>query len=279
MRINHRLLSLSLSILTSFCSVNAWSSDLTLPTLTQDDFNSIMRELSANATLHNVAPPSSMGSIFGFELGIVGGAAATPDIDGLVKKTSSGTSVGYLPHVGLIGAVTVPFGITGELAFIPKVDTGDIKFQQLAVALKWTLTDTLLPVLPVNIAVRGFMTKTEFSFQQIINNASTGGLDVNASVTHDNTVSGLQLMVSPKFIPVIEPYAGIGAIKANAKLGVNAATGTLFDFTNAQSAETSPTSTQVFLGVEARMLLVALGFEYSRIFDTNTYTGKLSFKF
>lgn len=264
-----RSLAVCLAVFGSLLSLNSQASTPQFPTLSQGDFDNVIREMSANGLLHTVTPPSSYGSIFGFELGLVGGATRTPDIDALVKQASADAETKYLPHAGLLGAVSIPFGITGEALLVPKTEVSGVKYQQYALALKWN-ADTLLPVSPVNIALRGFLSKTEMSFDQTLSG-------VNSTIKYDGTVTGLHVFVSPKLIPVIEPYAGIGFVSATGKL--NASAGNLFNFTASQEAESSPTSTHIIIGADVRLLLIGFGLEYNRAFGTDSYTGKLSLKF
>ncbi len=249
---------------------------LELRDLSQEDFDKVIREVSANTSLHSVTAPSSLGSIFGFELGVVGGLTRTPEIDALAKEASSSAELKNLPHAALIGAVTVPGGITAEVMFLPKISAQGLDYQQYAAAVKWTLTDHVIP-LPVNIAARGFMAKSEFSFKQVMNDPVLG-TPVDTLITSDNTVMGAQLLVSPKLIPIIEPYIGVGYVSAKGKMNVSG-NARLFDFTNNQSAESQPTSSQLLVGADIRLLLIGIGAEYTRAFGTDSVTAKFSLKF
>jgi hypothetical protein len=249
-------------------ATKAYAATPTFNNLTQAEFNKIMREFSANSSWHSVTPPSSMGNIFGLELGVVAGTTNTPDIDAIVKQTAPGTDVKMIPHASLLGVVSIPFGITAEVMMLPKFDISGLTYQQYGGALKWT---TGLMVLPVNLAVRGFMTKSELTFKQTVSSVDT-------TITQDGSVSGLQLMVSPKLIPIIEPYAGIGYVSATSKMTA-VGSSSIFGFTSAQSAEFKPTSTQLILGADVRLLLIGFGFEYERSFETESLTAKFSLKF
>lgn len=247
--------------------------------LSQQDFDSIGKELSANTTLHNVMGAAGLGSIFGFEVGLVAGVATTKEIERLVKEASPSTEVSVIPHAGLVGAVTVPFGLTAELAIVPTVKAEGAEYSSFAGAVKWALSDGLLPIIPFNLAVRGFLANSEFKFNQTINNASTGNVPTNVNVSYEGSVMGLQLLASPK-LPIVEPYVGLGYLSGKGDLGVSgSATATFFDFTSAQSATTKPTSSQFLAGLNVRLMLLSLGAEYSRAFGADTFTGKLALAF
>lgn len=245
--------------------------------LSQGDFDNAIRELSGNSTYHSVTGAGTLGSIFGIEVGVVGGLTSTPEINAYSKRVDASADISRLPHASLLVGVSVPMGFTGELLLFPEVTLSDIKYQQFGGSVKWTATELL--VLPFNLAVRGFVTSNKMSFQQTLNNASTGNTPVQVTVAQDNSQMGLQLLASPN-LPFIEPYAGVGFIKATGKLAVSGATtGTIFNFTSAQSAESSPTTTQFLLGINANLLILNLGLEYSRAFATDSYNFKLGFRF
>jgi hypothetical protein len=270
----------ALSAFALFLPQTSFGATPALPQLTEADFTSVIRDLTANTSMHSVTAPSGLGSIWGFEIGVVGGATSSPNLNRLVSQQSPGTEFKYLPHAGVLGAVTVPFGITVEATFVPKVTASGVDYTSYAAALKWNASEVFPDVLPLNVGIRGFVAGSEISFSQVINNNSTGGQDVNGSVKYAGQVTGLQLLASPKYIPVIEPYLGVGYLMGKGKIDVNAVGGTtLFQFTQAQSAESNPNSSQLLVGIDLRALILGFGLEYSRAFDTDSYTAKLSLKF
>lgn len=243
-----------------------------LPDLSQQDFDNVIREFTASTNYHSATPASSMGSIFGVEVGVVAGVTNTPEVNKLVGQASPGSSLSAIPHAGLLAAVTTPIAVTLEGVYLPTISQKDMKIENYGIGVKWTPTDSIF-LLPVNISLRGFMTKTQFHFDQQIGGGGTG------TVTYDGQVTGLQILASPKIIPILEPYAGFGVLNGKGKLSVSGTAGNIFQFTNSQSAEASPTSTQILIGADIRLLLIGFGVEYSRAFDTETYTGKFSLKF
>ncbi len=245
--------------------------------LSQGDFDKAIRELSANSSYHSVTGAGTLGTIFGFEVALVGGLTNTPDINSFSKQVDASADIGRLPHAALLLGASVPLGFTGELMLFPESTFGSVKYQQFGASLKWTATELL--VLPFNLAVRGFMTTNKISFNQVLQNSSTGNIPTNVTVTQDNNQIGLQLLASPN-LPIVEPYIGVGTIKANGKLAVSGTTtGTIFGFTNAQSAESSPISTQLLIGANVNLLIFNFGLEWSRAFDRDSYNMKLGFRF
>lgn len=268
------------TILLAAIFLTLWTSqsraDFNLNYISQTQFNDTIRELSANGNWASVTPPSSLGSIFGVELGVVGGATDTPSLDAIVYQ-QSGQNLKLLPHASLMAQLTIPLAITFEATYVPKTTLSGASYQMTGGAVKWTPTDGIM-ILPVNLAFRGFYTSTELSFSQTINNV-TVTTPVTGTIKYGGQVSGVQVMVSPKLIPILEPYAGVGYLTGKGKFDVTASTGTIFDFTSSQSSEATNSSSQVFFGLDIRLLLLSFGAEYSQAFGTKTYNARLSLRF
>ncbi len=265
-----RLLSpLLLSLILPFQSANAAP---TFTNLSGDDFDKISRELSGNFMHHSVQGAAPLGAIFGFEVGLVAGQEPTPNISSIVKA-QSGSDFPNLYHAGILGVVSVPFGLTGEAMILPKQSSSNGDFQSTSLALKLSLNKDLLKFLPFNLALRGFSSNSNFSFTQVMSGA-------NATVQNTNTVTGVQLLLSPS-LPIVEPYVGVGYLTSKNTLNVTGVSTSIFapGYTTAQSADNSLTTTQLFAGVTAKLLFFSLGAEYSNAFGANTYTGKLAFGF
>ncbi len=244
--------------------------------LSQTDFDNAIREMSANSTYHSVSGASTLGTVFGFEFGVIAGLSNSPKINELSKQVDSSADISRLPHGVLKIAASVPLGFTGEILFFPETTFSNIKYSQFGGSLKWTTSPAMLPF---NLAVRGFVTGNKMSFDQTLQNASTGNVPTAVTVREENSQLGLQFLASPS-LPFVEPYAGVGFVKANGKLAVSGtSTGTIFSFTNAQSAESAPTTVQYLLGVNVNLLIVNLGLEYMRAFDTDTYNAKIALTF
>jgi hypothetical protein len=238
--------------------------------LSQADVDAIAKEWSSNSMLHTVMPPSSMGDVFGFQVGLVAGITKTPEIERLVKENAPTAEANPAPHAGILAAVSVPFGISGELVVLPEFKTQDVSYKQMSAAIKWTITDVVETPIPINIAARAFVSNSDFTFRQTVTGTT---LDVE----YDGRVSGLQFLVSPKLVPVFEPYAGIGLLRAQGDLK---ASGTgIFDIASSTQMSSKPSTTQLILGIEAKLLIMRLGLEYSTAFDTSNLTAKLAFGF
>jgi hypothetical protein len=226
--------------------------------------------MSANFTHNSMLGASKMGEIFGFQFGFTAGQTSTPKTNDIVKR-NAGAELPNLYNLGLIAAVGIPFGISAELVLFPEMTMSDAKFSTTSMAIKYNINE-VIPVLPINLAVRGIYSTSKFSFDQTLSS-------VPASVSNKNTVSGLQLLISP-MLPFVEPYLGVGFLNGSNDLSVTG-TGTIFDnsFTVSQGASKSVTTTQVLAGVDVNLVFIKLGAEYSQAFGTDRFGIKLAFGF
>jgi hypothetical protein len=252
--------------------------DIKFDQITQSDLDKIANELSANFAHSTVSGASSLGKLFGVQVGLVGGMTKTPDIDSFVKRVDATQTADKVYNAAISAQVTVPFGITAEASYFPSMGSDSFKFGNMGLGVKWTFSD-LLSDWPVDVAVKANVTTTTLSFKQTINNASTGNVPVDSTVEYKNTILGYGLFVS-KRLPFVEPYLGICMLSSKSDLGV-AGQGSIFNqtFTSSQSASSSPSGTMLTLGADLSLLFIRLGAEYSSLLGTSRYLGKLAFSF
>lgn len=239
--------------------------------ISEEDFKNISKEMSANFTHNSMMGASKLGTILGFQVGLVAAQTASPKLDEISKR-SGGSEFPNLYNAGLLGVLGIPFGVSFEAAIVPKIESSGANLSSTSLALKWNIND-VIPVLPVNLALRGVYSTSKFSFSQTV-------LAMPSTVDNKTTVTGIQLLFSPMF-PVIEPYIGVGLLNGSNELSVTGTPGTIFDptFSISQSEKKSVSSTQFILGVEASLLVLKLGAEYSQSFGTSRYGIKLAFGF
>lgn len=256
----------------SFLIFSTASAATSFTSVTPTDLDTIAKEFSSNFSHSSVMGAATLGKIFGLELALVAGQNPSPGLDKMVKASSSSDSLPTLYHAGILLAVSVPLGFTGEVIYTPKISSSGLDFQATSAALKYTMDESLI-VLPFNLAFRAFMSSSTLSFTQ-----DTG--TIVGTVENKNTVNGFQILVSPS-LPMVEPYAGVGYLQGKDTLGFSG-TGNLFGGSiplGTTSQDASVNSTQVLLGVNAHLLLLSLGLEYARAFDSDRYTAKLGFVF
>ncbi len=244
--------------------------------LSSDDFNNIMKDFSALSSYSSVSGASGRGSIFGFEVGVIGSVTSTPNVNSVAKNADPSLSIPQLPSAGVLAAISIPMGLSFELMFLPQTTVNNLNYQQFGGAIQYKILS-----LPLDLSVKAHYTKTQFNYSQVVNNSSTAFTNVNTTINFDDALVGADLMVG-KDLLFLEPYIGVGYESAKANLGVTgSSTATIFapSYTNAQSATSSPSSARFLAGVEFKLLLIRLGAEYLRAYDTNRFSAKLSVGF
>ncbi|MGE0528034.1 MAG: DUF6588 family protein [Bdellovibrionales bacterium] len=263
----HRALILIATLIAS----SAGAQDLKFQNLNREDFEKVVRELSANFMHTSVSGAGTLGSIFGFELGVLGGVTRSSEVEKLAREVDPEAEAAHVPHGALFGVLTVPAGLTVETALIPKVGSKEFKFNLLSLAVKWTPTELLFDW-PLSLAIEGSVSKANLEFEQTLSGVAT-------NFDYGSTVTAFTVFVSKNFA-IIEPYAGLGIVSGKGNLDVEGST-TVFDatYTQAQSASEKRSSAVWMLGTEVKLLVLKLGLEYARLMDTSRYTGKVAFYF
>lgn len=251
----------------------AQAQSVSLQNLDAEDMKKLVGDFSSTFNHTSVSGASSLGTIFGFEVGVVAGIAKTPELDKFAKEAGSTEKVDQIPTGELLGVLTVPAGITVEAGLIPKVGKEDFKFSTFSAAVKWTPTDVLLDW-PLSVAIKAHMTKTSLAFKQTISNVDT-------DFDYTNTITGFSLLVSKNFV-LVEPYVGLSMLSGKGDLSFTGTPATpVFDpsLTASSSASASKSSTAFLLGAELKLIFFKVGAEYQSAFGTSRYMGKASFYF
>ncbi|MAE74995.1 MAG: hypothetical protein CL675_12950 [Bdellovibrionaceae bacterium] len=249
-----------------------------LDSINESDLEDVVHDFSAVFSHSPLSSAAPLGSVFGIEAALVGGLVSTPNLERLTKENDPTSDFDQVPYLSLVGQVSLPFGITGEISFLPEVDAEDFTFKTMGLAAKWTLTETLLAGFPIDLAIRVHGTQSDLSYSQIINNASTSGA-VTSTIEYSNTIYGAQLVLSKNLL-VVEPYVGVGFLNASGELGVNGE-GSIFDtsYTTASQADADVSGLEYFGGMEVNLLLIRGVVQYSRVFDADKIALKLAFGF
>lgn len=241
--------------------------------ITSTDMDNISKEFSANFIHRPVSPASTMGSLFGFEVGIIAGITDAPKIAEITKREDPTESdpIDKLAHAGLVGGVTVPFGITAELVLLPEQNLGDIDISNYSIGVKWTFSK-YLPIPMVDLAVRGHYSTSEMSYSDTVDAVST-------TVKLENSTSGATLLASVNLM-VIEPFVGVGYVTRESTLSASGSA-QIFDssFTTSQSQTVDGSSSQLLVGAELNLLFMNIAAQYENVFDSSVMSAKLSFGF
>lgn len=249
-------------LLLSSAKVGAQS--LAFNQLSTGQADSIIKEFSANFTHSSVSGASTLGDIFGLQVGLMAGLTQSDEIKKLAESANSSADVNQLPHAGVLVLASVPLGFSFEASIVPKIGSEDFKFRNLGVAVKWTSD-----MLPVLLAVKAHMMKTDLDFKQTVSN-------VTSTVSFENQVSGVLLQASQK-LGIIEPYAGIGFLRGKGSFDVSGTTS--FFQSGVTTYSGNQTGSQIQLGAEINLLIFRMAFEYGRQFGLNTFNSKLAFSF
>lgn len=268
---NHSRLFYSFSTLlvSALLSFSAFAEGPSFQNLSDEDFKNVVKDMSANFTHTSVSGAAPLGDIWGFEIGLVGGITKTPELNKFAKEVDPSKSLDQIPHAEILGVVTVPFAITGEIGIVPKIGSDEFKFSAFHLAAKWTPSELFFE-LPVDIGIKAQYSKINADFSDTISTVPT-------TFKYEESVLGFMALVSKNFA-VVEPYAGIGHLQADGDMTVNTSASGVFTG-GRTSASAKPSSMMYMVGVEAKLLVVKLGVEYMNAFDTNRFTGKLSFYF
>ncbi len=253
-----------LAIIILTCA-NVFASSPNFSNLSSSDVTSVMNDFSALSSYTSVSGASGRGSIFGFEVGVVGGLTSTPNVNSVAQKTDPNASVPMMPSAGLLGAISIPMGLSFEVVLLPKYTANGVNLQKYGGAVQYKIID-----FPISLSVKGSYTKTSLDFTEVI----SGG---NATINFDDTVMAVDLMAGKDLI-FFEPYVGLGYASANGNLGVTGTASSIFapSYTSAQSTNVTPSSARILVGVNFKLLIINLGAEYLRTFGTNAFNFKLS---
>lgn len=263
----------SLIVLITLISTSTFAANPGLDNISQTDLDNISKEFSANFVHRPVSPASPLGDIFGFEVGVTAGITDAPKIAAIAKREDPTQSDPFdkIAHAGLLGAVSVPFGLTGEVILFPERELGDVTLSNYSLGLKWTFSKALgIPL--VDLALRGHLSSSEVSYNDTIDS-------VNTTVKIDNSTYGATLLASKSFL-IIEPFVGIGIVTRDTEMSVNGNV-TIFDtnFSSSTSASVDDTSTQFLVGAQLDLALIHIAAQYENVFGTNVTSLKFSLAF
>jgi hypothetical protein len=256
-------------------STAAWADGPALDDLSKDDLEKVSNEIAVNFSHTAVAAPSTDGA-WGLEVGLVGGITGTPKLKDLVDDAGEdGSDFKRLPHAGLMARAHFPMDLFLELSFIPSVETSDLELSNRTFAVGWNFGGFFS--WPIDLALGAQMSNSKLSFAQVLNNASTGNVDVDTTVKFDSKTTTLWLGASKSFA-IVTPYVKLGVFKSESDVEVQG-TGDIYDFSSNQKESVSSSGGFGALGVNVNLLIVRLGLEASRAAEVGRVSGKLSLAF
>ena len=270
---------ITLLVCTTLFSFSTWAQDgnvFTDPDFGQEQFELASEDLSA-AFLHTTnSGGSSLGKLFGLEVGLVFGALESDNLASAVEEATGEEREEFelLPYAGLIGAIALPFGIGAEVSLIPEVDIEDGVFSSFSLSARWSLTD-FIPLVgsfsPLKIVARAAYGSTDFNYEFSAIGNSTEMADFNVTNTEIGITAGFNLFV-------LEPYVGLSSVRSSTELNANTDNLLLPETLRSRSFSNDLSGTRALAGVLFKFPLLRLGVEVSNYQGLNRFTGKLSFK-
>jgi len=235
--------------------------------LTEAQSKDITRDLAANFSHRSVTGASSLGSLFGFEAVLVAGSTGSARLSDL-STAAGGGELRNIATVGALVGISIPFGFTFEYLALPSVNTNGANFSGNSLGVKWLMNE-VIPVLPVNLALRLNNSSSEFGFSQNLGGGFSGDF------RNETKVQEISLYFSPK-LPVVEPYVGLGLVSATGAMTFSGSS-SMFGLSNSRSVAIS--GTKMVAGLSIQLPLFSLGVEYQSLFGTSGYGGKLGISF
>ncbi len=239
------------------------------------EFNLISKDLVA-AFAHTInSGGSSLGSVWGFEAGIIAGVLSSKNLEKIAEDISGEKqdNLKYLPYAGLVGGLALPFGIGFELSIVPNINLEDGSFSNNSTALRWSVTD-FIPIIgtlsPLKIAVKAALGKTKVNYTSSVTLGSKETADFEIKNTEFGIVAGFNLFL-------IEPYLGVSNVKSQTSLLASTDI-KIPGIVTEQTLKSDLSGTRTVLGLLFKLPLFRIGFEWSNLQDSNRYTGKLSLK-
>jgi hypothetical protein len=214
----------------------------TLGSLTQDEFNLLVKDLGAATSYKQLASAAPLG-ITGFDIAIAS-TFTSPDNKAIWEKAAGGAEIpSTVPVPGIRIAKGLPFGIDVGASYmaVPKV-----KGNLAGLELRWA-------------ALEGGLVSPAIGLRLTANKLS--GVDQLSLTNYSAEVS-----ISKGF-PFITPYGGVGVVSTSGK----AKGTTLSDETVSQG--------KIFAGLHLNLGLFDITAEADKTGKTASYSARLGFRF
>ncbi|MBY0315849.1 MAG: hypothetical protein K2Q26_10040 [Bdellovibrionales bacterium] len=244
----------------------------TFDNLSDGDLETIAKDFSSIFVHTSASPPTA--SIVGIQAAVVAGAAEVPGIREISRRVDPNSDIKYAPFAFLYAGVGLPLGFNLEANILPQMKLSGFELSHYSGAVRYSLTDELLPVLPFNWSVRTFYSKSAIKFDQYI---APGTVNVD----FDNNMLGVETIVGVDLL-FVEPYAGIGWVTSNSELEGNSTVDPAFSMyadNVSRSKKSTVDSARLIAGVQFNLTIIRLGLEYNSVFGNSRYALKLGFAF
>jgi hypothetical protein len=264
------VLALSLSMVSSR---EARAEGFNLPTLDTSMIDPVFRTLASSFAFRPLEGATPLGKVWGLYIGIGGSGTDTS----AVTSIFSNTKATLLPSADVQFGASFPKGITLEGALLPQYAYQGSSIHKYCGAVKWTFSQVFFPKVPLSVALRVGMANGAMHFSQPLD-GGTVTVDYKTSVIESNLVVSKWL---GGFGVGIEPYAGLGYAHQSTTLS-GSGSANLFggSFSSGTTSIDSGTgSVWLQAGMMLKLTVFAFTAEYDRIFNLNSYGGKISLRF
>ena len=181
----------TLVLIMAFQFSNCFAETPTLTNLSSSDLNNVMTDFASN-----FAPPNSgaasLGSIFGFELGLIAGVTDSPSIN-----TLSNGDLDKMPYLTLFARIDTLYGLGFEFSILP-IDEGGFEYNYTSIGVKWRFSDML--DLPLNLMVKINFTNADLAWE-VTESTHT------SKITYEHSSTAISLIASKKLL--IIPYLSL----------------------------------------------------------------------
>lgn len=253
-------------------SFSVFSSDFGLENLTKKQFKGLVEEMGANTKHTTVSGASLLGDGKKYEFGLVLGNTQADTLKSLLSSysTDGTTAMNALPYYGLLGMVTLPYDLTGEVVYLPEIGMSGVRSTFASGALKWTLPNKW--DLPFDSAIRAFGGFSRTEWGQTV---SSTPVDVEAK----GKSYGLEGVISRKF-GFVDPYFNLGYMFTNGEINTTGSA-TIFDssFTSSNTVDESASAMTYAFGANLTALFMRFGAEIGEAFDNRFIRFKVSATF
>jgi hypothetical protein len=241
-----------------------------LPELEQPMLDPIFRTLGNAFVFRPIEPASDLGLLGGF---YIGASASFVDATA-VSSIFTSSPISFISTGDIQLGLGIPLsGITFEAGVLPSISLSGTQFRKYSGAVKWTLTRTILKVLPFSAALRVSYSTGNLSYTQDLS-AGSLSVDYNANSFGTN-------FVFSKALFIFEPYAGIGWVNSSSKLAASGTAnlfGTSFPL-GTTSIERSYSSLWTQFGLLMKLGVFGISFGYDKMLSASSWNGKVSLRF
>jgi hypothetical protein len=238
--------------------------------ISRSELEKIGKEFAVNFSHTAVAAPETNG-IWGIEVGLIAGQTGSPGLKNVVDRNNGdGDKFNNIYHAGLMARAHFPFELFVEASMLPEQELSSLKVSSQGFGLGWNAGSFFN--LPLDLALGMNHSSSDTSFSQII------GANINADINIKGSAQTYWLGVSKTFA-FITPYAKVGMASTKADVNVDAASGTIFNYTNSQKESVSASGSYAAVGANLQLILFRFGLEASQTVGVKRVSGKLSLAF